>query len=89
VLALLHLASYYSTSAEHNLGWTTMGMALRCALACESNLVSIDDIRDANQYSATLVGLNIDNSHMVKTGKLTEVQAREVRPLGSLNVVRI
>ncbi|GHJ84926.1 hypothetical protein NliqN6_1328 [Naganishia liquefaciens] len=56
VQALLHLASYHSTAAEHNIGWLYMGMALRCALA---------------------LGLNIDNAPMVKSGKLTEVQARE------------
>lgn len=35
VQALLHLASYHSTAAEHNIGWLYMGMALRCALARE------------------------------------------------------
>lgn len=36
VQALLHIASYHSTAAEHNLGWAFGGMALRCALACKS-----------------------------------------------------
>jgi hypothetical protein len=35
VQGLAHLASYHSTAAEHNLGWLYIGMALRCALACE------------------------------------------------------
>ena len=36
VQALAHLASYYSLAAEHNLGWLYIGMALRCAMACEA-----------------------------------------------------
>lgn len=35
VQALAHLASYCSLAAEHNLGWLYIGMALRCAMACE------------------------------------------------------
>ena len=74
VQALLHLASYHSTAAEHNIGWLYMGMALRCALAREFPGVSERFL--AERCS---VGLNIDNSPMVKSEKLTEVQAREVR----------
>ena len=37
VQALAHLAAYHSLGAEHNLGWLYIGMALRCAMACESH----------------------------------------------------
>jgi hypothetical protein len=39
VQALAHLASYHSLCAEHNLGWLYIGMALRCAVARESDLI--------------------------------------------------
>ncbi|KAK8847702.1 hypothetical protein IAR55_005561 [Kwoniella newhampshirensis] len=56
VQALAHLASYHSLSAEHNLGWLYIGMALRCGVA---------------------LGLNMDDSRMLKRGNVTAVQARE------------
>lgn len=68
VQALAHLASYYSLAAEHNLGWLYIGMALRCAMACKS--VMRDEL--------IAVGLNMDCAPMLRNGKLTEGQAREV-----------
>ena len=35
VQALAHIASYHSLGAEHNVGWLYIGMAFRCAVACE------------------------------------------------------
>jgi hypothetical protein len=52
VQALAHLASGHSVDAEHNLGWLYIGMALRCALAREFNVVMIGQC-----YHAKLISL--------------------------------
>lgn len=79
VQALAHLASGHSVDAEHNLGWLYIGMALRCALARKSPS-QILRYRSTGRADGVLcaVGLNMDNTPMLKNGKLTEVQAREV-----------
>lgn len=71
VQAFAHLAAHHSLGAEHNLGWLYIGMALRCAMACEW-------IGDCSRRGSCLVGLNTDSGKLLEKGQITPEQARAV-----------
>lgn len=95
VQALAHLASGHSVDAEHNLGWLYIGMALRCALARKSAKSSVISGFGSGGVGSDyflscrtlLVGLNMDNTAMLKSGKISETQAREVSLCAALPMV--
>jgi hypothetical protein len=77
VQALSVLSSYHSLAAEHNLGWLYIGLASRVGQARKLQRPSVFRGCTLTNLTPLPVGINIDSSPLVKTGRLSPVEAHQ------------
>jgi len=79
VQGLVTLSSYHSLEGEYNLGWIYVGQGSRVAQACKSSTfrprLHLGLIEGHHRMP---VGLHLDPSELVSTGKLSAAEATEV-----------
>jgi hypothetical protein len=78
VQGLVTLSSYHSLEGEYNLGWIYVGQGSRVAQARGSSVFGCISIHLLTLVSDLLVGLHLDPSELVSTGKLSATEATEV-----------
>lgn len=78
VQGLVTLSSYHSLEGEYNLGWIYVGQGSRVAQACKSCVFRSISVHLLTFSIHMSVGLHLDPSELVSTGKLSAAEATEV-----------